>query len=264
MSPDISYEGDSSARLATVRPDDDAALVYVTREIMNPASGVSGVRIKEFASQETVRSLLEKRRSIMMKHVEGASFENELHTLGISQQGNFCDTAAYATKANAWRTDAAFMEAIGPDSSIMKKTIRTFETAYEMPLEPATEKGEALLPATLRCVDYANIHKDIVASEIHWEIARLRNDLAWNIYLRMPKKGGDLLLYPPAASHATKAHAIALFTPITVTAEPGDLIFFPSVIPHAVTRTSEPDVRLTISGCIGFEPPPEKKGRYWA
>lgn len=264
MSPDISYEGNSSARLATVRPGDDTALTNATSEMMDPNSTVSGVRITEFASQKEVDSLLAMRRNILLKHIESASLDNELHTLGISQQGNFFDPDSYFRKAQAWRKDAAFMEAAGPDSAMVQKTIRTFETAYGVPFEPAMHNGQELLPATLRCVDYTTVHTDVVASQIHWGISRLRNDLAWNIYLRMPEHGGDLFLYPPAAGAAKKEHEIARFTPITVKAKPGDLIFFRSAIPHGVTQTSEPDVRLTVSGCIGFEPPPQEKARYWA
>lgn len=264
MPPDISYEGNSSTRLATVRPDDDKALVQATSDMMNPDSNVSGVRIAEFASQQEVDSLLEMRRNILLKHIETASLDNELHTLGVSQQSNFYDPDSYFQKAKVWRGDKAFMEAAGPNSAMVQKTIRTFETAYGMSFEPATQSGQELLPATLRCFDCANVHKDIIASQIHWDIARLRNDLAWNIYLRMPKKGGDLVLYPPAASNITKEDGLQRFTPITVKAKPGDLIFFRSALPHGVTRTSEPDVRLTVSGCIGFEPPPQEKARYWA
>ena len=231
---------------------------------MTPDSGVSGVRIQEFPSNDEVAFLLESTRNILLKRVLSASLSSDLHTLGIGIQTMYGNTDAYKRRVADWQKDAAFMEAVGPDSVIMQKMIHTFKTAYEMPFEAATEKGEPLLPATLRCVDYAHVHKDVVASQIHWEIARLRDDLAWNIYLRMPEKGGELILYPPAAASVVKERDIERFTPISIETKPGDLVFFRSAIPHGVTRTSESDVRLTVSGCAGFEPSPERKGRYWA
>lgn len=231
---------------------------------MTPESGVSGVRIEEFISPSEIASLLEVTRKTVLKRIESASLTNELHTLGISLQTAYGNTDRYFSVAQQWRNDTEFMAAVGPDSPVIQKTIRAFQTAYQMPFEAATEKNRDLLPATLRCVDYAQVHKDVIASQIHWGIARLRNDLAWNIYLRMPEKGGELVLYPPAAESVVKECEVERFTPIHIATKPGDLVFFRSHIPHGVTRTSEPDVRLTVSGCAAFEPEPERKGRYWA
>lgn len=263
MTPDITYEGDFSCRLANVQADDDDALAAAT-ELMNQQSGVSAVRIEHFLSKENIEAIIDATRRISLKRMEGMSFDNELYTLGVPQSVGRVDKSVYFQRADAWREDAVFMEAIGPDSEVVKRTIHTFESAFGMPLEPAQEEGRPLLPATLRCIDFADVHKDLVSAQTNWDISKLRNDIAWNIYLRMPRNGGELVLYPPEAARLLKICDIERFTPINVQCAPGDLIFFRSVIPHGVRRADQPDTRLTVSGCLGFEPPPAERGMYWA
>lgn len=264
MGNSISYEGDSICRLANVEHGDDASLIEATRALMTPESGVSGVRIENFVSPDEIDILVNAEREIAKQWMESASLTNELRTLGIGMQNAYGNTQRYFQEAEAWRNDEAFMRAIGPKTPVLWRTIQMFETAYGIPLQAAAEQGRELLPATLRCVDFAHLHKDVVASQVRWEISRLCDDIAWNIYLRMPKHGGELELYPPEAANAVKEREIERFQPMRIRTRPGDLVFFRSNIPHAVTRVSEPAVRLTVSGCVGFEKSEEKLGRYWA
>lgn len=128
------------------------------------------------------------------------------------------------------------------------KQVRSLATAiFDKPSKTAMHAGEEMMGCTVRDLGVAAIHSDWLPGEsLYLDFAKnIRNQMAWNFYLEMPKHGGETLIYNARDINSlSEDTAVSMIKP-----EVGDLIIFNTQLLHQVMPAQGP--RLTLSGFFG-------------
>jgi hypothetical protein len=211
-------------------------------------SRIPAVRIDDFATDAERRQLLEG----LLGHACRTSSIKQVTRLGISQY----EQGLRATK------EGYFAQARQLDKDFSRIFTQSFP-----PLQRLIGKlGEAGFDADIMCEPglgryfagngklrngFSPIHVDFAAQDsAGWAIAAAKAQLAWNLYLRIPEQGGELLLWDKLWTPQDDVHKardsyyyndeVVRGAPmLTVSVRPGEVILINSRNYHAVTQAQD-------------------------
>jgi hypothetical protein len=164
---------------------------------------------------------------------------------------------------------ATWIRKISNGLSILDSVIGIFSSMHHLGISPAAlDDGRLMPPAIFRIYPAdKNVeilpHQDILHWYINSNIAKsLDGQAGWNIYLDIPSKGGELLIYDNKLNEkdynslANGNYGI----PWEVAGEPllrivpdiGELILIDSQRLHAIKACSGQGYRVTLSGFLGY------------
>lgn len=209
---------------------------------------IPAVRIDSFATQAEAAQLLRA----LLDHACRTCSIREVTRLGISQyeQGVRDSKQAYFSQAHA--LEEAFSRIFAQSFAPVQRLIsRLVEAGFDADIMYEPGFGHYFAGNGKLRNGFSPVHVDFAAQDSQgWAIADAGAQLAWNLYLRVPREGGELLLWDKLWDPADDIHQAAdnyFYTDavvqgarmLSVGVRPGEVIIINSRNYHAVAQAHD-------------------------
>ncbi len=218
---------------------------------------IPAVRIESFAS----RSEIDQLSSALLEYASRTNSIQEVTRLGISQyeQGIRGSKDSYFKMVS--QLDAEFSKIYAQSFSPLQRMVNILEKlGFDAGIMTEPGMGQYFAGSGKLRNGYSPIHVDFSPQDSSgWSVAQVQAQLAWNVYLNIPRQGGQLLIWDKQwnpeddefqvdGSYYYSDTVVSSAQLLPVQVHPGEVIIINSRNYHAVEEAND---RLAYGSFIG-------------